>query len=80
MWQPIESAPKDGTRFLAVVDGVVRIVSFGKTSHVPIYGFCLRDQGPEDSDICEPEVWQPLPEPPTPNSEATTQSAATVGE
>jgi hypothetical protein len=63
-WQPIETAPRPDVHFLAVVDGQVRIVSWGKTSHVPIYGFCLRDQGAEDSDICEPTHWMPLPDPP----------------
>ncbi len=62
-WQPMETAPKHG-RFLAAVDGEVRVVSYGKTSHLPIEGFCLADQGPEDFDLCKPTVWQPLPEPP----------------
>ena len=62
-WQPIETAPKDGA-ILAVVDGRVRIVRFGKTSHVPLYGFCLADQGAEDFDLCKPTHWMPLPEPP----------------
>ncbi|ASP64434.1 DUF551 domain-containing protein [Sinorhizobium meliloti] len=62
-WQPIQTAPKHG-RFLAVVDGEVRVVSYGKTSHLPIEGFCLADQGPEDFDLCKPTAWQPLPEPP----------------
>lgn len=60
-WMPIESAPKDGTKFLAVVDGDVRFVKWCKTSHVPIYGWILCDMGVEDRDICEPELWQPLP-------------------
>lgn len=63
-WRTMESAPKDGRRFLAVVDGAVRLVSYGKTSHVPLYGFCLADQGPEDYEICEPTLWHPLPAPP----------------
>lgn len=62
-WQPIETAPID-ERFLAPVDDLVRIVRFGKASHVPIYGWCLVDQGAEDTDICFPTVWQPLPKPP----------------
>lgn len=60
-WQSIKLAPKSGARFLAVVDGAVRVVAWGKTSHVPIYGFCLADQGAEDFDICEPSHWMPLP-------------------
>jgi hypothetical protein len=62
-WRPIETAPKRGV-FLAVVDGAVRFVSWGKTSHVPMWGFCLADQGFEDYDLCNPTHWMPLPEPP----------------
>lgn len=62
-WKPIETAPKDG-RFLAVVDNDIRIVAWGKTSHLPWHGFCLADQGVEDFDICDPTHWMPLPEPP----------------
>jgi hypothetical protein len=60
-WKPVESAPKDGTRFLAWVDGAARVVMWGKTSHVPIHGFCLADQGWEDFDLCEFFYWMPLP-------------------
>lgn len=66
-WQPIETAPKNGTNFLAVVpdpdDGelMVRIVGWHKTSHVPMYGFCLVDQGAEECDFCKPTLWMPLP-------------------
>lgn len=56
----MEQAPKRG-RLLAIVDHEVRLVAYGKTSHVPIYGFCLVDQGAEDSDLCEPTAWMPLP-------------------
>ena len=59
-WQPIATAPKDA-HILAVVDGQVRIVRYGKTSHVPLYGFCLADQGAEDFDLCNPTLWMPLP-------------------
>jgi hypothetical protein len=38
------------------------VVMWGKTSHVPLYGFCLADQGAEDFDICEPLCWMPLPD------------------
>lgn len=59
-WQDISTAPTEG-HFLAVVDGAVRVVAYGKTSHVPIYGFCLADQGAEDFDLCKPTHWMPLP-------------------
>jgi hypothetical protein len=64
-WRDIATAPRDRSIFLGAVDGVVRFVSWGKTSHVPIYGFCLADQGAEDYDLCEPSCWQPLPSPPS---------------
>ena len=57
-WKSMETAPKDGHRFLALVNGVVRFVAWGKTSHVPLYGFCLADQGGEDFDICSPTKWR----------------------
>lgn len=52
-WQPIETAPKAphyGPPHLGVVDGEVRLIRWGKTSHVPLYGWCLADQGAEEFD------------------------------
>ncbi len=63
-WQPMESAPKD-RRILGAVSGQTRVILWGKTSHVPMYGFCLADQGPENFDLCKPTHWQPLPPPPS---------------
>ena len=67
-WQSMETAPTRG-RFLAMVDGDIRMVAYGKTSHVPIWGWCLVDQGAEDADLCEPTFWHPLPEPPQETAE-----------
>lgn len=73
-WQPIETAPKD-RHVLGVVMGEARLIRWGKTSHVPMYGFCLADQGPEDFDICNPTHWMPLPEPPAaPSAREATQT------
>ena len=63
-WRPIETAPRDRP-ILAVVDGATRVVRWGKTSHIPLYGWCLADQGAEEFDLCHPKLWQPLPELPT---------------
>lgn len=68
MWQPIETAPRDGSRLLAIYGGQVRIIQYGKTSHVPLYGFCLADQGIEDFDLVLTENlkgWMPLPPAPS---------------
>lgn len=66
-WRDIASAPEDGTTFIGWYCGAARIIRWGKTSHVPLYGFCLADQGPEDFDICSDDElshWMPLPPPP----------------
>lgn len=60
-WQPIETAPRVATRILGLVEGVPRFICYGKTSHVPMYGWILTDQGPEDCELCEPTLWMPLP-------------------
>lgn len=62
-WMSMADAPRDQA-ILAVVDGIVRTVRWGKTSHIPMYGFCLADQGPEDFDMCEPRCWTYMPQPP----------------
>jgi hypothetical protein len=63
-WQPIETAPKDCLQKLGFVDGRVRFIYWGKTSHVPLYGWNVADQGVENCELCEPSHWMPLPEPP----------------
>jgi hypothetical protein len=62
-WQPMDSAPHDIT-LLGVVDGDVRVIRWCKTSHVPIYGWNLADQGVEEYEICEPTCWMYRPAPP----------------
>ena len=74
-WQPIETAPKDGTRIIGRRSYAERYTGrlryerhktfWGKTSHVPIYGWNYgRDV--EDQELWEPTHWMPLPDPPTP--------------
>ena len=70
-WQPIETAPKDGTRFLAVdSDGTSGIVSImrrhdpgGETRNPKHHYECwVTDfNSPRGSPLTH---WQPLPEPP----------------
>ncbi len=64
-WQDIGTAPKDGSRFLATheASGVIAITWHGKTSHVPLYGWCHGEDA-EDIDLWQPTHWQPLPAPP----------------
>lgn len=66
-WQPIETAPKDGTRILATGDGTTVVTLWGKANHVPLYSWLLLDvpYDPEDYDFWKPTHWQPLPPPPT---------------
>ena len=56
----MENAPRDQT-LLGVVEGDVRLIRWGKTSHVPMFGWNLADQGVEDFDLCDPTHWLPLP-------------------
>lgn len=68
-WMPISTAPKDGTRFLGrgpianPLRGRIRTVKrrtfWGKTSHVPLYGWNYgRDV--ENLNLWEPSEWRPL--------------------
>ena len=67
-WQPISTAPKDGTPVLVWDSGceAMLIAWFGKHSHVPLYGWVYGADviGGEEVDSCEPTYWMPLPEPP----------------
>lgn len=64
-WQPIETAPKDGTEILVFVGGTIIIGSWSN-------GSVLRDEGWYDAEagvkfvngLLDPTHWQPLPSPP----------------
>jgi hypothetical protein len=58
-WQPIETAPKDGTRFIGWMraENKKRITWYGKASHVPIYGWC-HGRDVEDIDMWNPTYWR----------------------
>jgi hypothetical protein len=60
-WRSMDTAPEDRT-VLGVVEGRIRLVRYGKTSHLPWRGFCLADQGVEEFDLCSPSHWMPLPD------------------
>jgi hypothetical protein len=62
-WQPIETAPKDGSWFEGSRGKFKHRTQWGKTSHVPLYGWCfisdLHDGDP-DYDLWYPTHWRPL--------------------
>lgn len=69
-WRQIEDAPRDGTvvlgrrtyadRYTGVLRYQKRRTYWGKTSHVPLYGW-NHGRDPEDQDLWQPTHWQPLP-------------------
>lgn len=65
-WRPIAEAPRDGTHIIArrmPEDGGCRgrRTWWGKTSHVPLYGWCFAIPGhAEDVDLWQPDEWHPI--------------------
>ena len=54
-WQPIETAPKDGTEILVVEpDGEMYVAFWNIYESLWFYGV----------DLCVPTHWMPLPQPP----------------
>lgn len=68
-WQPIETAPRNGTHFLGRGKRACRYTGkllytkrrtwFGKTSHIPMYGWC-HGRDVENIDLWQPTQWKPL--------------------
>ena len=72
-WQPIESAPKDGTRILAYAyrrgwetDGSAIVVCAWHGHRWAIMGANPRLQCPDTKDECTPTHYMDLPTPPEP--------------
>ena len=62
-WKPIETAPKDGTWFWGLRGILAQRTQWGKTSHVPLYGWCYvrdPDRDDPDYDLWQPTHWQEL--------------------
>ena len=68
-WQPIETAPKDGTHILGFGSGAWTPNGCAETfSGVDYFGnpywvLCIRNDA--ESDYWEPTHWMPIPAPPT---------------
>lgn len=67
-WQPIETAPRDGTPIIGWVEstkgptsGVMYIVWWRESRHGR---WCFFESGYGDSYSVYPSLWQPLPTPP----------------
>lgn len=66
MWQPIETAPRDGTEFIAAVwwddtkEWEVRPMKWHEWKEPPQFG---REYSPYNEE--QPRRWQPMPTPPT---------------
>lgn len=66
-WQPMETADRSSyalnRRVLGIVNGEVRVIAYGFSSHTKWLTWCLADQGVENFDSCTPTAWMPLPLP-----------------
>lgn len=66
-WQPIETAPRDGTTFIATDGNEVEPVYYVRYSHWSVGEYDLRyssRQEGEESLWFNPTHWMPLPKPP----------------
>lgn len=67
-WEPIETCPKDGTRFLAITDyGKMCVMRFSGVETIVRDTTCRRCGGFGLGGLTH---WMPLPTPPTPASDA----------
>lgn len=57
-WLLIESAPQNGSCFFGKKNGRKLVTWFGKTSHIPLWGWC-HGTDPENIDLWQPTHWAP---------------------
>lgn len=67
-WQPIETAPKDGTPVLVFVDGKMTCAAFD-SELLKEWEICVPSQGHRESDCVLPTHWMPLPAVPKPEKD-----------
>ena len=66
-WQPFDTAPRDGTRFLAFGGGLTQVESVAYNDRDGCWDAetCTLDDCDNESDgYSRPTIWQPTPEPP----------------
>ena len=61
MWQPIETAPKDGACILVAEYGDVKVAEWFRTLSCWLGPY----DGNGDPEVMYPTHWMPLPEPPS---------------
>lgn len=60
-WQPIATAPKDGTAVLCFQNGNMRVCAWSVSG----WAFYQRQPGDPIVVMLDPTHWMPLPDPPT---------------
>ena len=72
-WQPIETAPKDGSMILVCLPRIMNLIV--RASYSTVHGYWKTDHK-TDGGIASPtffhagDFWMPLPDPPTSTKEA----------
>lgn len=69
-WQPIATAPTDGTEIIGWTEDAGRVIcKWGKHNHVPLYGWIRRiELYGEEVDGFDPVLWMPLAAAPKPDA------------
>ena len=63
-WQPIETAPKDGTEIIVFEKGGVICTAYWESGYFGHSGW-THHQSRSDVDAVNPSHWMPLPNPPS---------------